>query len=315
MSDDAHSAEGVRQAAQALLGIRIEDTPQRIERGYGNENWRLRAGDRDYLIKIAPADADLGKVTASTTAHRLAVQHGVAAPALVAFEPSCAQLDGRTVRVVEYLDAGYPPEVLTADTVVPFFTAFGSAVARLHSVRFSGFSSRVTGGATFADWSAYVDHRVPQIRERALSTDLYPAAIWNQMLASAQELAAEVSPVVSATLVHRDLYLDNVLAHPDGRFAAIIDFDGAEVWDPVVDFVKPRWQIFDDYPGSAQSYLRGYTDVAGPIPRFAQRLRVVEILELANHAANAARSGNTTFAQQAKARLDRVLNSPDPVTP
>ncbi|WP_157683408.1 aminoglycoside phosphotransferase family protein [Microlunatus soli] len=301
--------EQVRRAAESLLGLRITAPPRRIERGYGNENWWLSGDDREYLLKIAPPAADLGKLTASARAHRLAVERGVPAPELVIFEPACAELDGRTVRIVDYLDTVHPPEVLTADTVPEFFAGFGAAVATLHSVRPGGFASRVGGSTTFPTWADYVDFRVPQIRGRALATDLYPAADWNAMLDRARDLAAVVSDVVEPSLVHRDLYLDNVLADRDGRFAAIIDFDGAEVWDPVVDFVKLRWQVFGEHPGSAAAYLQGYASVAGPIRRFAERLHVVEILELANHAANAALTDNPAFAEQATARLDVVLGS------
>lgn len=309
MSPSDRSPEQIRRAGEALLGVRIPVSPRRIERGYGNENWWLSSGDRDYLLKIAQPAADLGKLKASALAHHLAVERGVPVPALLIFEPACAELDGRTVRIIDYLDTAHPPDVLSPDTVPGFFEAFGAAVATLHSVRRNGFASRVGGSTTFPTWSDYVDFRVPQIRGRALATDLYPAAEWNAMLDQARDLAAAVSEVVRPSLVHRDLYLDNVLAHHDGSFAAIIDFDGAEVWDPVVDFVKLRWQVFGDHPGSAASYLRGYTSIAGPIPRLAERLQVVEILELANHAANAALTDNPIFAEQAMTRLDAVLRN------
>lgn len=307
MSPPQRSPEQIRRAGESLLGVRIAASPRRIERGYGNENWWLSDGNRQYLVKIAQPAADLGKLTASTLAHRLAVGQGVPVPELLIFEPTCVELDDRTVRIIDYLDTAHPPAVLGPDTVPSFFEAFGAAVATLHSVRLDGFGSRVGSSTTFSSWAEYVDFRVPQIRGRALATDLYPAAEWNAMLDQARDQAVAVSDVVRPSLVHRDLYLDNVLAHHDGSFAAIIDFDNAEVWDPVVDFVKLRWQVFGDHPGSAACYLRGYTSIAGPIARFAERLRVVEILELANHAANAALTDNPIFAEQASTRLDAVL--------
>lgn len=150
-----------------------------------------------------------------------------------------------------------------------FFTSFGSAVAKLHSAACEGFSSRVGGASiapTFPTWADYVAYRVPQILGRAVKTNLYSPTEWNEIFDQAMHLVERVSPVVEPRLTHRDLYLDNVLAGPDYRVAAIVDFDNAEPWDVAADWVKLRWQVFPRYAGAADAYRTGYHTAAGELP-------------------------------------------------
>ena len=109
--------------------------------------------------------------------------------------------------------------------------------------------------------------------------------------------------VVTPALCHRDLHLGNVLATPDGHLAAVLDFDGAEAWDPAIDVVKLRWLVFPDHEGAADAFARGY----GPFPpRWDERVRLVELLELTNTVANAVADGDEAFERSARARLAAV---------
>jgi aminoglycoside phosphotransferase (APT) family kinase protein len=121
-------------------------------------------------------------------------------------------------------------------------------------------------------------------------------------------VAAEISELVEPRLAHRDLYLDNLLVGDDGRISAIIDLDLAEAWDPVVDFVKPRSQVFPLIPGAEESFEAGYAETAGGLPAaFEQRVRVVEVLELSNHVVNCVAGGMTEYAAHNRRRLEAVL--------
>ena len=123
-------------------------------------------------------------------------------------------------------------------------------------------------------------------------------------------LVERVSPVVEPRLTHRDLYLDNVLAGPDYRVAAIVDFDNAEPWDVAADWVKLRWQVFPRYAGAADAYRTGYHTAAGELPMLEKRVRLADILELSNHAVGAELVGSHDFALQFKQRLDAVMALP-----
>ena len=107
--------------------------------------------------------------------------------------------------------------------------------------------------------------------------------LWKPLL----DLAGRVAPDVRPTLVHRDIYPDNLVAREDGSLAAIVDFDMAEAWDPVADFPKLRWWIFEDTPGAEAAFLATYRARIPHHARFDERLTVVEVLELVNQIANA----------------------------
>jgi aminoglycoside phosphotransferase (APT) family kinase protein len=121
-------------------------------------------------------------------------------------------------------------------------------------------------------------------------------------------VAEEISELVEPRLAHRDLYLDNVLVGDHGRISAIIDLDLAEAWDPVVDFVKPRSQVFPLIPGAEEAFEAGYAETAGGLPAaFEQRVRVVEVLELSNHVVNCIAGGKAEYAAHNRHRLEAVL--------
>jgi aminoglycoside phosphotransferase (APT) family kinase protein len=116
-------------------------------------------------------------------------------------------------------------------------------------------------------------------------------------------LVARLSCDIAPALTHRDLYLDNLLASPEGDLRAILDSDLAEVWDPVVDFVKLRWQVFSRYPGAKAAFCRGYEAETEPLPMLRERLHVVDLLELINAVSNAGLQGWEEFEEQNRTHL------------
>src|SRR5438270_8025720 len=97
-------AADVARAAGDLLGVRrITGAAVRIERGWGNENWRVPTTDGDVVVKIGLAGTDAAKWTAATRAQSLAATAGVPVPTMLAFTPACDALAGRFVRVIEFV--------------------------------------------------------------------------------------------------------------------------------------------------------------------------------------------------------------------
>ncbi len=114
---------------------------------------------------------------------------------------------------------------------------------------------------------------------------------------------------VAPALCHRDLYVDNVLVGEDGALVALLDFDMVEVWDPVVDFFKLEWFVFEPNPTARAPFLDAYLD-GDPLPRmFAERLALASLIELVNHAANWRVGGQPDIANEALARLRKVILS------
>lgn len=309
MTERALSPDQIATATETLLGTPVDSPPQMINRGYGNDNWRVRSDGRDLLIKIDKTGFGLDKIQAASRAQALAAQAGVPVPIELAFDPRSPLFDERTVRIATFIPGSHPADALqSAAAVEPFFTSLGRNLARLHTVRFETFSSRVGGQPTFPTWGEYVRYRVPQILGRARSSGAFDERELTEVFAEVVRVADETSPVITASLVHRDLYLDNLLIAEDGTHAGFIDFDIAECWDPLVDSAKLRWQVFPVYAGAEDAFWSGYLgDSTEPADRW-RRVWVGEVLELTNHAANATLSGKDGFAHSALRRLRQVLD-------
>jgi aminoglycoside phosphotransferase (APT) family kinase protein len=297
---EAGRGEAVAAAAASLLGAPVTEPPTAPAQGFSNETWLVGLGHRRVLVRLAAADADLGKLRAAWRAHRLAWASGMPTGEPIAMAEQCRELEGRALRVVEFVEGHPAAQTTGADRRRLFFT-LGAALARLHRLRLPRFSSRVDGSApAFDAWHGYVEYRLGQVRERALGSGAFSEAELDALLSPIPALAAAVSPAVAPTLTHRDLHLHNVVAGPDGAVRALVDWDAAESWDPLVDFVKLRWQVLDGDPVATEELWRGY----GSRPeRLEERLAILDVLELTNAVANARLLGDAAYEAANRANL------------
>ncbi len=301
-----NATDVARVAADLLDDLRVTGPAVRIERGFGNENWRVSTSDGEVVVKVGLANTDAAKWTAATRAQSLAAEAGVPVPAMLAFTPACDLVDGRVVRIIEWVEGIHPPSVLT-DTAAErrFFGDFGAALARLHTVQWHAFSSRLDGSAPeFATWTEYVEYRLPQIERRG--ADVFAPGEFAYIAGIVAETAAAVSSVVVPTLTHRDLFFDNLLVRSDGHLVAVLDWDAAEAWDPAIDLVKPRYQMF---PIAHAQAVEAFWAAYPPLDRLEARLLVVDLLEQANAVANARLLGDGEYEQRCRRWLAAALRS------
>jgi len=305
-----YSGEEMRRLTERLLGQTVTANPMKMDLGYGNENWRVECGGRTLLVKIAKQGHPVAKAESASRAQRLAHASGAPVAREVLLDTQCEAAAGRIVRILEFLPGHHPIDVLDSPASIDtFFESLGRAVAVLHSARCDGFASRVGGSPSFPTWAEYVAYRAPQIADRGRSCTLFTGTELTDALDEALCLAQQVSRVVEPRLTHRDLYLDNVLAHADGQVGALLDLDIAEPWDPVADFVKLQWQVFPRYRTAAKTFHSAYRTISADPPLFEERLRVAQILELSNHVINAQAMDHMDYAQDALRQLDHVLAS------
>jgi len=286
--------ETVAAVAASLLGEVVTEPPAAPAQGFGNETWLVGVGHRRVLVRVAAAGADLGKLRAAWRAQGLGWAAGVPTGQPIAMVERCAELEGRALRVVEFVEGEAPFDLLGhAEERRRFFFSLGAVLARLHGVGLPRFSSRVDGSApAFDTWQRYVEYRLRAVGGRALRSGAFDEAELATLFEPIPGLAAEVSPFVQPTLTHRDLNQGNIVAGPDGSVRALVDWDAAEAWDPLVDFVKLRWQVFDGHPDAAEDLWRAY----GTRPeRLEQRLAILDVLELTNAVANARLDGDTAY--------------------
>ena len=298
---DAATVAAVAADALGTPIHRVDHVPV----GWGNENWRVEiaAGDR-FVLKLGPPGS-AAKWEATRMAYAAAGDRGLPVPELVHVDLSCEAVGGWVVRILRWIDAHAPHEVLTTpEARARFFTEVGAARRALHGHPVDGFSSRLDGSApTFSGWDGYVGDRWVRVRARAEAASAFDGAELDDLEAQILELAGTVGGVATPALCHRDLHLDNLLATADGHLAAVLDFDGAEAWDPACELVKLRWLVFPHHEHAAEHVADGY----GTWPAcWDERVRLAELLELSNVVANAVATGDAGFERSARARLALV---------
>lgn len=311
---DELAAGQVADHVGATLDVRIAGAPRRTTRGFGHANWQVPTSEGPVLVKISRPHLAPDKVASGIEAQRRARTAGVPTPPLLHADLACAALGGHPVRVQAWVAGRHRDEALDDDAAVRrFHAALGEAMAQVHSVPGQGFSSRV-GQPGLVTWAEYVDLRLGQIAGRVEHNVGVPGIDHAALFARVARTAAEVSPVVRPRLVHRDLYEDNLLASDGGGLAAVLDFDLAEMWDPLADVVRLRWAVLPPYgPVAENAFWGSYFSVAGRPEAFELRVWVVEVMELANSLVNATVDGNRAFAQQLRGWLDAVVAGPSPV--
>jgi aminoglycoside phosphotransferase (APT) family kinase protein len=290
----------VAAVAEAALAVDVQRADH-LPVGWGNENWRVEAGGGErFVVKLGPPES-APKWQATRNAYAIAAAQDVPVPELLHFDPACAVAGGWVVRILRWIDGEAPASGAIG---AAFFRELGAAVRRLHDHAVDAFSSRLDGSApSFARWDGYVAHRWPQVRARLEVTQAFDRAQIDELEREITAGAVAVADAARPALCHRDLHLGNLLATEDGHLAAILDFDGAEAWDPAIDVVKLRWLVFPYHPGAAEAYAEGYGVTP---PKWHERIHLVELLELTNTVANAIATTDRAFEQSARRRLADV---------
>ncbi|MBN1657400.1 MAG: aminoglycoside phosphotransferase family protein [Anaerolineae bacterium] len=297
----------VARAVEELTGRQVNDTPIFVPHGLANENWAVGTTAGRLLVKIGFRDAPVAKWRAAGLALDLATRAGLPVPQLVASHEQFAALDGRVVRLFEQVE-GYTLAAPDGPGQAPplVWTELGAAVRRLHTIRLDAFSSRLDGSApSFATWDTYLAYRIPQTRERVRASHWLDDRALAPLWAALQATTRRVAPTVFPTLTHRDLHVDNVLISPSGHLAAILDWDQAEAWDPVGDFFKLRWLLFEEVPGAESAFVEGYGSPAAIYPHLHERLHIVTALGLIGTIAGAL-PDEAVAVHRLRARLQSV---------
>lgn len=292
------------RAAVAAAGLETTDVTH-LPVGWGNENWRIRAATGDgWIVKLGPPGS-APKWGATHVVYATARTVGLPVPELVHYDEECDVVDGWTVRIFTWMPGRPPRQVLDLTSrAAAFFEDLALAMRALHSVPRPTFSSRLDGSApSYRRWNDYVTYRLSAVLQRVRRTGAFAVTEADAVVREITSLADSISDWATPAICHRDLHLDNLLATADGRLAAILDFDGAEAWDPAIDVVKLRWLVFPNHPGAEDAFNQAY----GPSPRWDERVRLVELLELLNTVPNAMARNDASFEASARKRLRDVL--------
>lgn len=304
----------VAAVRRALPGVDAIGPPARMPKGFSSESWRVATDAGELVVKIRHQATDFAKLQSQAEAARLARVAGVPTPEVL-YAGLAAAVGGRPVVILRYIpgmDAEEAMPALDEPQRALLFSDFGTAVGRLHRVGLPHFTERIGApDAAVGDWTTVVRRAAERYAEwnRAAGMLAAPeiAAIRERLIGAAAGVAAEVSPAIT----HRDLYLANVLAS-DGRFAALLDFELAKGYDPLLDFVKLGGFVFERWPASLKPFMAAYRHGVGRAPRVEERLSVCLALEQFVALPNWVQLGEERLARDTRDRLRAWLRGSSP---
>ena len=237
-------------------------------RSYSNRLWLADTDEGRLLVRVPGRTTDPAYVRASIVAARLAAEAGVPTVRFRAFLPVTAL--GLPVVVQEYRPGDSAAELAGRGAIDPaaVAAALGDWIGVLHGVRRAGHGGVLEAGGA---WPEVAAGKVAAALDRVGAADLPDA---RPAIADAFARAIAALPDVgAASLVHGDLYLDNVLV-ADGRAAAVIDFEHAHFYDRFAELGKLEELVFGWWPGTAAPFLRAYHRHFPPAPGDGVRRRL-----------------------------------------
>lgn len=232
----------------------------RIEQGYTGQHWVLDTDEGDLLMRIPLRIRDPEHQRHLIAATRRAAEAGLPVTRFRAFVPHDEVLGGPVV-VCEYAPGRSASDLFPTMTVAQRESVgaeLGELVAKLHQCVGERFGD-VMGRDTFCSFTAYARDRLAAALAETTEIDL--GRSWDEV---ARRVDARLATYEETrpTLVHKDLYLDNVLLREeptgDVRVAAILDFEGARFSDRLEDFGKLDDIVFGWWPETKEPFLRAY---------------------------------------------------------
>jgi hygromycin-B 7''-O-kinase len=241
-------------AVERLLNERVIDA-EPIARGFVHDNIRVRlAGSREVVVKF-PYNPRAERFERMRTMLARLRAAGVDGPEIVADDMTGQH--GEPVMILSWLPGETLSDAwpsLTGDERQAIGREFGGWTARLHDIRFADV---MQGELLRRD----LDRRLGLARAAGLFTE--------PELAFAEQTIGAVAAArcaITAAAIHGDLYLDNVIIDGEPgsrRMAGVIDFERLMPEDPVREFVKFRWWIFETYPDLEAPLVAGYLAAGG----------------------------------------------------
>lgn len=241
------------QSSAVIERYRLDADPRETRRLHssGNVHSVYRLGDK-YILKIPRNHPRaIGETLTASVATPAATRAGIRTGSLVAFDESL-EIVSVPFSVFEYVRGD---SVAPSTRLQPCDTAVWHGVGRELATLHHGVGHVDDPNGWLEDWSRPLDHG-------AVLTGLVEAGVVAEHLAEwFDELLTALKPSVSGAdryrrFVHGDLKPGNILRLND-QLRAVIDWDDAGWFDPVIDFAQIPLRLVD-------VVLAGYRTV-GPV--------------------------------------------------
>ena len=240
-------------ADRFLLGgsARLSDGP--VARGKQGVVWRLETSDGRWAVKEPLRRSSEDEVRRATEFQESAHATGVPTPRVRRTSDGSvfAVVDGRQVRVYEWVDLGAPDRMLDPGLV-------GGVVASLHRVPGcdSGPVDRWYQEPVGADrW----DELIGTLGDAGAPFAGKLAGLRDELVA----LECWLEPPQRVQTCHRDLWADNVLPTADGG-VCVIDWENSGPADPSQELACALFEFARTDPGRARALTEAYREAGGP---------------------------------------------------
>jgi aminoglycoside phosphotransferase (APT) family kinase protein len=255
----AAAALSTDDVARALDEVRLSARIRSLAPGpksYSNRLWLADSDEGTLLVRVPGRDADPEHLRATVEASRLATEAGIPAPRFCAF--AAHTTIGLPLVVQEYRRGEQASEALRRGGIALGVLAgrLGDWIGRLHAIRRDTFGPVVDSKDGSSTWAEHVRQEVTAALAD-LHADQLPQSR-RRIESEFDSALADLAPPGPASLIHGDLYFDNVLVD-QGAAVALLDFEHARFADRFAEFGKLDELIFDWWPGSEAPFTEAYT--------------------------------------------------------
>jgi aminoglycoside phosphotransferase (APT) family kinase protein len=235
---------------------------------YSNRLWLAETDEGRLLVRIPGRTKEPEYVRATVTATRMASEAGIPTVRYRAFAPTTRI--GLPVVVQEFRPGENAATALRRGgaSLRQLAGRLGEWIGVLHGIRRDTFGT-VTGPGGGYSWGEVVAGEVGDILS-TVDTQLLPASR-AAVESTFRRAIGQLGPTGPASLVHGDLYLDNMLVD-GGAPSALLDFEHAHFYDRFAEFGKLTELLFEWWPGTEEPFLDAYSDRFPPDPSDEPRL-------------------------------------------
>ena len=209
-----------------------------------------------YLLKSADDNQTLFR---SCEAQRLSASNGASVPEIADVCPTPNDL-GFPCSVQEWI-SGAQASFQTIDAA-----SLGRNIALIHTALTASPEHLHA-----SDWTKACRVRLQNLAQASERAANISVETIREIARRCSRLIDNGACAVKQGLVHWDMHLGNVILK-GSAVAAIVDFDRADIGDPLVDFAKLNAELFALDHGAFAAFLREYTRVLPREPSFGYRI-------------------------------------------
>jgi len=227
-----------------------------------NTSYVFSLGGREYILRIAPPSDDgllfyeKGMMATEPITHRLILeQTDLPVPRILAYDDSGSIIPNRFL-IMEKLP-GQPLSELNLSTnlLQKILVELGVMVRKLHSIKGEKFG--YTGPNKVMEprdnWADAFLEMMDRILRDLVGAGIYSAAEADEAMKIFQRHRPHLENISTPSLLHMDIWQENILVGDDNRITGIVDIDRSTWGDPELEFA-----ILDICGLSYPYFFQGY---------------------------------------------------------